>query len=144
MSASDPDEEMREIAADDLAKAETGLSDVRSHLRQRLLPPDPHDDLNALVEVSMGVGGSEGGIFAGDLIDMYSALAGRQGWRVTPVDVQENGGLGGYKRASLQVDGHGAFGALRLEAGVHRVQRIPATEASGRVHTSTAAVIVRR
>ena len=133
---------MRAMAEADLEGAQTALDQIRDELRQHVLPPDQHAQLNAIVEISMGVGGSEGGIFAGDLLAMYTAWARRRRWSVQMVDVNDNGGLGGYKRASLQIDGHGAYGALRREAGVHRVQRVPATESAGRVHTSTAAVLV--
>lgn len=110
-------------------------------LTRLLLPKDPRDDKNVIVEIRAGAGGEEAALFAGSLLRMYHRFAERQGWRVELLSEHATG-LGGFKEVIFMVHGHGAFGALQYESGVHRVQRVPTTEASGRIHTSTATVAV--
>ncbi|GAA5877917.1 hypothetical protein JCM1840_002946 [Sporobolomyces johnsonii] len=140
---SDPD--LRELALSDLPQAEASLSSLRSHLLSTLLPPSSTSSLSALLELKSGVGGSESALFAGSLVRMYMRLAARKGWKASLVEAAVVQGVGAgdaYKEAILEIEGEGAFGILRREAGVHRVQRVPATESQGRVHTSTVGIIV--
>lgn len=148
---SDPDEEMRELASADLEELDTPTSEALQSLKDALLPPDATSALGCLMEIKAGVGGSEASIFAGDLMRMYSRHATSRNWKAeivnaSAVNASAGGGGGGpsdaYREVILEVDGMGAYEALRFEAGVHRVQRVPATETQGRVHTSTASVIV--
>lgn len=146
--ALDSDEELRALALSDLPVATSTLRSLRSTLLSTLLPASPSSSYSALIEVKSGVGGSESSLFAAELIKMYSKLAVRQGWSSELVEVIGLSGVGmgtseAYREAILEVKGQGAFGMLRREAGVHRVQRVPATDSQGRVHTSTAGVIVR-
>ncbi len=138
-AASDPD--MREMAALEVQELEDTLNNLEIRLKVLLLPRDPNDDKNIMLEVRAGAGGDEASIWAGDLIRMYSRYAESQGWRVfllseSPAD------MGGFKEAILEIQGDQVYSKLKFEAGVHRVQRVPATEASGRVHTSTATVAI--
>lgn len=142
------DEEMRSLAEADLESALESVSSTRRDLLSLLVPDSPSSTLSAMIEIKAGVGGSESGIFAGEIARMYARLSQRKGWRAqlvesTPLAGFSNSSMGDpVKDALLEVSGHGAYGFLRREAGVHRVQRVPATESQGRVHTSTAAVIV--
>jgi peptide chain release factor 1 len=106
-----------------------------------LLPKDPRDDRNVIMEIRAGAGGDEAGIFAADLFRMYSRYAERQGWKVDIISSNATG-VGGYKEVAFEIKGHGAFSRLKYESGVHRVQRVPVTESQGRIHTSTATVAV--
>ena len=142
------DEASRSDDADFAAEARRELSRLESEreereqaLRMSLIPKDPADDGSCVLEVRAGTGGDEAALFAGDLLRMYLRHCETAGWKATLVDASE-GTAGGFKEAILQVDGSGAFGRLRFENGVHRVQRVPATEAQGRVHTSAATVVV--
>jgi peptide chain release factor 1 len=138
---------MRAIALDDLPSAQASLAASLLSLRRLLLPPSPSSSLSALLELKPGVGGGEATIFAADLVRMYQRLAARKGWKASVVESVGVEGMGAgqaYKEVLMEVGGDGAFGYLRREAGVHRVQRIPATETKGRVHSSTVAVLVRR
>jgi peptide chain release factor 1 len=123
--------------ADAAARAER----AEERLRKLLVPVDPRDDRALLVEVRAGAGGDEAALFAGELVRMYQRFAERRGWKTDVLDATE-GSVGGIKEAILEVDGKGAFSKLRYESGVHRVQRVPATESSGRIHTSTVTVAV--
>ena len=132
---------LQDMAADEVRDLETSLPNLRESFMRALIPPDPHDSRNVIVEVRAGTGGDEAALFAAELARMYTRLAERRGWRhetlsLTPSD------LGGVREVVLLIEGPGAFSALRHEAGVHRVQRVPATESSGRIHTSAATVAV--
>jgi len=135
--------EMAALARDEIAAADADLAALDAELQQRLLPRDPDDARPAYVEVRAGTGGDEGALFAGDLARLYTRYAERRGWRVT-VESESPAELGGYKEVVLRVDGDGdgVYGALRFESGGHRVQRVPATETQGRIHTSAATVAV--
>ncbi|GAA6036315.1 hypothetical protein JCM8097_001659 [Rhodosporidiobolus ruineniae] len=142
-SESDPD--LRSLALEDVAPAQSALSASLSSLKSRLLPPSPESSLSALLEFKPGVGGSESTLFCAEMVRMYQRLAARKGWKAAVVEAVGVEGMGtgqAYKEALLEVTGEGAFGYLRREAGVHRVQRVPETESKGRVHTSTVAVLV--
>lgn len=128
-------------AAAEVARLEQRVGELEGALRPALLPPDPLDDRNAIVEVRAGTGGDEAALFAADLVRMYTRYVERHGWRREMLSLSE-GALGGVKEAIFKVSGDGAFGALRWESGVHRVQRVPATETQGRIHTSAATVAV--
>jgi peptide chain release factor 1 len=133
-----------ELAAEARAEVERLEVDVESlerALRPLLIPRDPLDDRPCIVEIRAGTGGDEAALFAGDLLRMYTRYVERRGWRAELISLSE-GALGGVKEAIFKVDGDGAYGALRHESGVHRVQRVPATEAQGRIHTSAATVAV--
>ncbi|KAK4699384.1 peptide chain release factor 1, partial [Phenoliferia sp. Uapishka_3] len=145
--SNDPDEELRELAVSDLPQASETLASLRSRLLSALLPPSPTSSLSAILEVKSGVGGSESALFAGELVRMYTKLAVRKGWKATLVESVGVPGVGmgtgdAFREAILEVTGDGAFGVLQREAGVHRVQRVPATESQGRIHTSTVGIIV--
>ncbi|GAA6009643.1 hypothetical protein JCM10207_004138 [Rhodosporidiobolus poonsookiae] len=145
LASSEPDPDMRELALADLPPAHDALTSSLSSLRSALLPSSPESSLSALLEFKPGVGGSEATLFAAEMVRMYQKLAARKGWRANVVESVGVEGLGAgaaYKEALMEVTGEGAFGFLRREAGVHRVQRVPATETKGRVHTSTVAVLV--
>jgi len=147
MAAAESDPDMKEMALSDLPLAEATLKSQRATLLAHVLPAPAAASLSALLEIKAGVGGSESSLFAAELVRMYTRMAVRKGWKATLVEtVQEKGvGMGtgdAYREAILEVAGEGAFGQLRREAGVHRVQRVPATESQGRVHTSTVGVIV--
>ena len=135
------DAEMREFLETSRAEAEGTLQRLEQELLKMLLPKDPMDDKNAVVEIRAGTGGEEAALFAGDLLTMYVKLAERRGWQTELVDATL-GEMGGYKEAVLELRGRAAYGTLRRESGVHRVQRVPVTEAQGRIHTSAATVAV--
>ena len=135
------DEELRALAKEDLEKLEVQKTQLEEDLRNALIPKDPQDEKNAIIEIRGGTGGDEASIFAGDLLRMYMRYCERRGWKVSLVSETE-GTVGGYKEVQLEVTGEDVYGTLKFESGVHRVQRVPATEASGRVHTSAATVAV--
>jgi len=137
----DADAEVRAMARDELAELEPRLEPLEDQLKRKLLPRDPNDDKDVIVEVRAGTGGDEAALFAGDLLRMYLRFAERQGWK-TEILAENTSGMGGYKEAMLAVKGKGAYSKLKFEAGSHRVQRVPETESSGRIHTSTATVAV--
>src|SRR5215470_10918421 len=139
--AEDPDREMREMAQREIDELEARQHRLEEDLRTLLLPRDPNDDRNVFLEVRAGAGGDEAGLFAADLVRMYTKYAERQRWKVEVMDVHPTG-IGGFKEAVLLVQGRGAWSRLKFERGVHRVQRVPATESSGRIHTSTVTVAV--
>lgn len=135
----DPD--MREMLKAELSEARSVIGESEEKLQILLLPKDPNDNKNIIMEIRAGVGGDESALFAADLYRMYSSYAMRQGWRTELASCNENG-IGGFKEITFVVDGQGAYSKLKYESGVHRVQRVPETESGGRIHTSTATVAV--
>ncbi len=135
------DPELREMAEEELARIEPELPIAEKDLMVALLPSDPDEDRNAIMEVRAGTGGDEAALFAGDLFRMYSRYAEAQGWKIGVIDASTSD-VGGYKEVVFSVKGTGAFGAMHYESGGHRVQRVPATESQGRIHTSAATVAV--
>lgn len=135
------DAEMRELAKAELPGYETRLKDLEDELKQLLIPKDPQDDKNAMLEIRAGTGGDEASLFAGDLLDMYLRYCSKKGWKTAIVSESE-GTVGGYKEVVVEVVGEDVYGTLKFESGVHRVQRVPDTETQGRVHTSAATVAV--
>jgi peptide chain release factor 1 len=135
------DPAMEELANDELATLEQEIGELEQRLTIALLPRDPRDERSVMLEIRAGAGGDEAAIWAGDLARMYERYAQGQGWRVEPVSASD-AELGGYKELILAIRGEGVYSQLKFEAGVHRVQRVPATESQGRVHTSTATVAV--
>ncbi len=137
--ADDPEfKEMLELEAAELSAKQ---AEMEEQLKMLLIPKDPNDEKNVIVEIRGGAGGGEAALFAGDLYRMYSRYAERQGWRTELMEINETE-LGGIKEVVFLIEGRGAYSRLKYESGVHRVQRVPATEASGRIHTSTATVAV--
>src|SRR5205085_5808637 len=135
------DPAMREMA-DDERRALTGKRErIVEELKLALLPKDAMDERNVIVEIRAGTGGDEAALFAGDLFRMYERYAANQGWKVEVISASE-GTMGGFKEVVAEIRGRGAFAKLKFESGVHRVQRVPDTEAQGRIHTSTATVAV--
>jgi peptide chain release factor 1 len=139
--AKDADPELVALARADIARVTPEIEALTAELHDRLSPRDPHDDRDAIVEIRAGTGGDEAGLFAGDLYRMYTRFAERHRLGVEPISVSE-GNLGGVREAIFAVRGSDAYGLLRWESGVHRVQRVPATETQGRIHTSAATVAV--
>jgi peptide chain release factor 1 len=137
----DMDEEMKDMVADEIASLRRRLDALQEELKALLLPRDPNDEKNVIVEIRAGTGGDEAALFAADLARMYMKYAENRGWK-TSIISQNEIGIGGYKEIIFEVKGRGAYSRLKYESGVHRVQRVPATEASGRIHTSTATVAV--
>ncbi len=135
------DEEMRELAKIELPGVEERKEKLGAQIRQMLIPKDPQDEKNAIIEIRAGTGGDEASLFAGDLARMYLRYCERQGWK-TAILSETEGTVGGYKEVQIEVTGDDVYGTLKFESGVHRVQRVPDTEASGRVHTSAATVAV--
>lgn len=136
-----PHDEMMGLAKDELEEARRRLAELEKDAQRALLPKRSEDDASVILEVRAGTGGDEAALFVGDLVRMYQRVAGLRGWRFEVEDAPETG-LGGYKEFVASITGSGAFGELRYESGVHRVQRVPETEAGGRVHTSAATVAV--
>ncbi|MEZ5891447.1 MAG: peptide chain release factor 1 [Xanthobacteraceae bacterium] len=135
------DAEMRAIALDEKGAAEEKLVTLENDLRLALIPKDAMDERNVILEIRAGTGGDEAALFAGDLFRMYERFAAKQGWKTEIISASE-GTMGGYKEVVAEIRGRGAFARLKFESGVHRVQRVPDTEGSGRIHTSTATVAV--
>ena len=135
----DPD--MAEFAREELEKYMNEKKDLESKIEVILLPKDPNDGKNVIVEIRGAAGGDEGNIFAGDLYEMYRKLAEKEGWKIEVLD-EERSEAGGYSLISFMVKGENVYSKLKYESGAHRVQRVPATETQGRVHTSTATVLV--
>jgi len=135
------DAELREMAREEINMLEASIIESEETLRKMLLPKDPRDDKNVIMEIRAGAGGEEAAIFAADLFRMYIRYAEAQGWKVNVTSENETGN-GGYKRIECEIKGKGAFSRLKYESGVHRVQRVPVTESQGRIHTSTATVAV--
>lgn len=139
--AVEKDEEMREMAKTEIEELSDKIPDMEEEIKLLLLPSDPEDDKNAIMEIRAGTGGDEASIFAGDLFRMYTKFAEIQGWKVD-INHFSDGTAGGYKEIVFTVSGEGVYGILKYESGVHRVQRVPQTETQGRVHTSAATVAV--
>jgi peptide chain release factor 1 len=135
------DEEMRELAKAELPEIEEKQKRMEADIRQMLIPKDPQDEKNAIIEIRAGTGGDEASLFAGDLLRMYMRYCEQKGWKTALLSENE-GSVGGYKEVQIEVLGEDVYGTLKFESGVHRVQRVPDTEASGRVHTSAATVAV--
>jgi peptide chain release factor 1 len=135
------DEELRDLAKLETADLEERKQKMEAEIRQLLIPKDPQDEKNAILEIRAGTGGDEASLFAGNLLDMYLRYCAKKGWKTAIVSESE-GTAGGYKEVNVEVVGDDVYGTLKFESGVHRVQRVPATEASGRVHTSAATVAV--
>ncbi len=133
--------EMRSLAQEEVMRLEGEIEALEGRLRAMLLPRDPRDDRNVIVEIRAGTGGEEAGLFAADLFRMYARYAEAKGWQVEVLSQNETG-IGGFKEIIFMVRGKGAYSRLKYESGVHRVQRVPLTEAQGRIHTSTATVAV--
>lgn len=141
MRADDLEPEMLELVDDEIDTLERAREELESELQLLLLPQDPNDEKNVIVEIRGGTGGDEAALFAGDLFRMYSRYAERQGWR-TELMSSNPTELGGFKEVIFMIEGKGAYSQLKFESGVHRVQRVPSTESGGRIHTSTATVAV--
>jgi len=135
------DTDLRDMAKEDLERSEKQKEELEEEIKRLLIPKDPQDEKNAIIEVRAGTGGDEASLFAGDLARMYTRFCEKRGWKMAIVSETE-GTVGGYKELQLEVVGDDVYGTLKFESGVHRVQRVPATEASGRVHTSAATVAV--
>jgi peptide chain release factor 1 len=135
------DADMRELAQEEVRTLETRRDELLARMKLLLLPKDPNDEKNVMLEIRAGTGGDEAALFAAELFRMYTRFAERQRWRVEVMSSNETG-VGGIKEVIAMIEGRGAYSRLKYESGVHRVQRVPATEASGRVHTSTATVAV--
>jgi peptide chain release factor 1 len=138
---SETDPELRQLAADIVNESEQREQELLANLRVLLLPRDPNDEKNVIIEIRAGTGGEEAALFAAELFRMYQRYAERRHWQTELLTANETG-IGGLREAIFEVRGHGAYSRLKYEAGVHRVQRVPETESSGRIHTSTATVAV--
>lgn len=136
------DEELRAMVREEMLLLQSQQAEVEEKIKILLLPKDPNDDKNVFLEIRAGTGGDEAGLFVGDLFRMYARYAEAQGWRVEIVSSSPAGGLGGFKEIIAQVDGRGAYSRLKYESGTHRVQRVPVTEAQGRIHTSAVTVAI--
>jgi len=141
MLHSEKDPEMREMAREELAALEKQKTESEERIKHLLIPKDPNDTKNVMLEIRAGTGGDEAGIFAGDLYNMYTRFCENQGWKTEVLSASE-GSSGGYKEIIMSVSGDEVYGTLKYESGVHRVQRVPKTESQGRVHTSAATVAV--
>lgn len=141
MAADADDAEMKELAAEELRVAEDRMPDLEHELSITLLPKDAADEKSAILEIRAGTGGDEAALFAGDLYRMYERFAQSQGWKFEPISISA-GDVGGFKEVCVNVAGKGVFAQMKYESGVHRVQRVPATESGGRIHTSAATVAV--
>ena len=136
-----PDEEMAELVKQEVTGLEAEQEHLLEEIKRALLPKDPNDEKDIIVEIRAGAGGEEAGLFAADLFRMYSRYAQIKGWKIDVISVNESG-IGGIREIVFEVKGRGAYSRLKYESGVHRVQRVPTTESSGRIHTSTATVAV--
>ena len=141
MLSEKPDDDMEAMLREDIAEKEELSEKLEKELKLLLLPKDPNDYKNVIVEIRGGAGGDEAGLFAGDLYRMYHMYADKMGYKTEEIEYQDQG-VGGIKEATFMVKGEGAYSRLKYESGVHRVQRVPVTESSGRIHTSTATVAV--
>ena len=138
---SDGDVEMREMSREEMKEIGSALTDLEDRMVVLTLPKDPYDNKNVMLEIRAGTGGGEANLFAGDLVGLYKKFAESEGWTVRVTD-ESLGDDGGFKSCVLEVTGNSVYSKMKFEAGVHRVQRVPATESQGRVHTSTATVAV--
>ena len=141
MLEGESDSEMREMLKEELSEAKNHVPELEQQLKLLLLPKDPNDEKNVIVEIRAGVGGDEAALFAANLYRMYVMYSERQGWHVETMNIEDIG-IGGMKTVSFMINGQGAYSRLKYESGVHRVQRVPATESGGRIHTSTATVAI--
>ncbi len=141
MIEDESDEDMRELAKEELNDCKSRLVEIENQLKVLLLPKDPNDEKNVIIEIRGGAGGDEAALFAAELYRMYSRFSERNRWKVDMMSVNENG-LGGFKEVIFMVNGSGAYSKLKYESGVHRVQRVPVTESGGRIHTSTVTVAI--
>jgi peptide chain release factor 1 len=141
LMSKDPDPEMKEMAELEIGSLNKALEDLNEHVKVLLIPKDPEDSKDVVFEIRSGTGGDEASIFAGDLYKMYTRYFETRGWKTEIVDINE-GSIGGYNKIVLEVYGEDVYGSLKFESGAHRVQRVPETEAKGRVHTSAATVAV--
>ena len=141
MNSEDCDSEFRTLASDEIKNTNKKIDEICEKLKLLLLPKDPNDDKNVIVEIRGGAGGDEAALFAATLFRMYSMYAQKKGWKIEILNSNETG-LGGYKEISFMVSGEGVFSEFKFESGVHRVQRVPETESQGRIHTSTVTVAV--
>ena len=141
MLEEETDEEMRELAKEELNECKGKIDDIENELRILLLPKDPNDDKNVIVEIRAGAGGDEAALFAAEIYRMYVHYAEKQRWKVELINVDEIG-IGGMKEVQFTISGQGAYSKMKYESGVHRVQRVPETESGGRIHTSTISVAV--
>ena len=135
------DDEMRDMAKEELAELKEKSEKLTEELKIALLPKDPNDDKNVILEVRAGTGGEEAALFGADLLRMYTRYAERKGWKTEVMDMNDTG-IGGIKEAVVMIKGKGAYSRLKYESGVHRVQRVPETESSGRIHTSAATIAI--
>ena len=135
------DDELQELAKEELAEFKTEKEELEEKIKILLLPKDPNDDKNIIMEIRGAAGGDEAALFAGDLFEMYQSYASNQGWKFEVMDANITG-IGGYKEVTIMITGDSVFSKLKYESGAHRVQRVPSTESQGRVHTSTATVVV--
>ena len=138
----DGDEELRELAKEEIPPLKARLEELEQRITVLLLPKDPNDDKNVILEIRAGTGGDEAGLFAADLFRMYARYAEMSGWRVEVLSSSAASGMGGFKEVIAMIEGRGAYSRLKYESGVHRVQRVPVTEAQGRIHTSAVTVAV--
>ncbi|MFP4589405.1 MAG: peptide chain release factor 1 [Candidatus Acetothermia bacterium] len=141
MLETEEDPEMIELIEQELQENKEAIDKHRQQIEQLLLPSDPSEEKNAIIEIRAGTGGDESALFAADLLRLYQKYAEKRGWEIEPLDSQTTS-IGGFKQVTVAVEGKGVFGQLKYESGVHRVQRVPETESSGRIHTSTATVAV--
>lgn len=141
MLAEETDEELRDMARDEISSLENDRQRLEAELKMLLIPRDPADEKDIILEIRSGTGGDEASLFAGDLFKMYSRFFSEMGWQIALVD-ENQGTLGGYSKLILEVTGEGVYGKMKFESGAHRVQRVPETESKGRVHTSAATVAV--
>ncbi|MDE6874178.1 MAG: peptide chain release factor 1 [Lachnospiraceae bacterium] len=141
MLEDESDEELRELAKEELAQGKADVESLEQKLKILLLPKDPNDEKNVIVEIRAGAGGDEAALFAAELFRMYSKYAETQRWKIDMMNMNESG-IGGCKEVIFMIEGNGAYSRLKYESGVHRVQRIPVTESGGRIHTSTATVAI--
>ncbi|HOQ72649.1 MAG: peptide chain release factor 1 [Smithellaceae bacterium] len=138
----DSDEEVKALAKEEIPQLQQELAELEEKIKILLLPKDPNDDKNVFLEIRAGTGGDEAGLFVGDLFRMYARYAESQGWKVEIVSSSPAGGMGGFKEIIAQIEGRGAYSRLKYESGTHRVQRVPVTEAQGRIHTSAVTVAI--
>lgn len=141
MLEAEDDEEMREMLKEEISESKKEVAQCEENLKILLLPKDPNDEKNVIVEIRAGAGGDEAALFAAEIYRMYKEYAEARNWKTEFIDANENG-LGGFKEVSFMINGQGAYSRLKYESGVHRVQRIPATESGGRIHTSTITVAI--
>ena len=141
MLEEESDEEMRELAKEELSESRSRVEELEQKLKILLLPKDPNDDKNVIVEIRAGAGGDEAALFAAEIYRMYVHYADSRGWKTELISLNENG-IGGFKECVFMITGQGAYSRLKYESGVHRVQRVPETESGGRIHTSTITVAI--